>query len=174
MFKLIKWSFLIVLIAGIFTYPGGISGILETIKGNNLEPLRGYVVLAGDGDTISVMSREHKGYMIRLAGVNAPELGQCYGIKAQKYAQKQVGRKNVRVKADLTHPLDKNSKQKYPRIFGYIYYKNGTNFNVELVRKGYAKLYFYKGKQPKLYRALKKAEDEAKVAQRGIWNPKSC
>lgn len=173
LFKLMKWGFIGVFVAGLFTYPGGISGILKNFHGPDNSSVRGYVVLAGDADTIAVMSREKKGYIVRLAGVDAPEtspVSACYGVKATRYAEEQIGRKNVRVEADPSHPINK----KYHRIFGYLYYANGTNFNVELLRNGYAKLYLYKGKKPKLYNLLKKAEDEAKAAQRGIWNPKAC
>jgi len=83
------------------------------------------------------------------------------GKKATKFLAKLVLNKTVEVKG---YGVDR-----YNRILAVIFI-NDTNINLELVRAGLAE--FYRGRPPKFFNVApyRKAEKEAKNADRGIWS----
>jgi endonuclease YncB( thermonuclease family) len=119
-----------------------------------------------DGDTIKVVV-DHMETIVRLVGIDAPELGwkknepgQPFSRKATQYLVKLVLNKTVTLKEYGT--------DRYGRILAVVFV-DGTNANLEMVKAGLAEV--YRGKHaryfnPKIYQD---AEAEAKKADRGMW-----
>ncbi len=61
------------------------------------DSLTGKVVKIPDGDTLSVLDANYKEHKIRLAGIDAPERKQAYGLASRKHLASIVAGKQVRV-----------------------------------------------------------------------------
>ncbi len=59
--------------------------------------LTGKVVKITDGDTLYVLDANYKDHKIRLAGIDAPERRQAYGLASRKHLLSIVAGKQVRV-----------------------------------------------------------------------------
>ena len=59
--------------------------------------LSGRVVKVVDGDTVYVLDASNSQHKIRLSGIDAPERGQPFGMKAKEYLSGLVAGKDVRV-----------------------------------------------------------------------------
>jgi len=105
-----------------------------------------------DGDTI-----ETDIGIIRLLGINTPEKKQAYYEEAKEFLKKYEG-KQVEIEI--------HDKDKYNRTLGYIYFNN-ILLNKEILQEGLANLYVYD--KDKNYEELKKAEQEARQKEKGIW-----
>lgn len=91
--------------------------------------LQGKVIKVTDGDTVNVLDADKTTHKIRLAGIDAPELGQAYGQAARKFLAKQVNQKTVCV--------DWHKRDKYQRLVGVIKHE-GRDVNLDIVKAGYA------------------------------------
>jgi endonuclease YncB( thermonuclease family) len=119
-----------------------------------------------DGDTIKVVV-DHMKTVVRLVGIDAPELGrkknepgQPFSRKATKYLAKLVLNKTI--------TLEEYGTDRYGRTLAVVFV-DGKNANLEMVKAGLAEV--YRGKHaryfnPKIYQ---EAEDEARKADRGMW-----
>jgi micrococcal nuclease len=116
--------------------------------------------VAVDGDT--VQSRDS---FVRLVQINTPEKGECYYEKATAYTQNFL-----KLKGKLVLTKDKNldSFDEYGRALGYLT-KGNRNLNLELVKYGYAKPYFYKGMRGKYANLIEKYARQAKANRLGLW-----
>ncbi|WP_144755504.1 MULTISPECIES: thermonuclease family protein [Bartonella] len=108
-----------------------------------------------DGDSIMISS-----IMIRLAGIDAPELHQSCGkketrtpcgLEAKKYLEQLIANQFVR--------CHWHKKDKYRRILATCKTKQVSNINATLVRNGWAVSYY----------DYPKEEQEAKKKKKGIW-----
>lgn len=126
-----------------------------------------------DGDTIQVKigARKEK---VRLLGIDAPETKntsksvQCFGKEAFKKMKKLVLGKKVRLEADSTN----SDRDKYNRLLRYLYLKDGTFVNANLVKNGYAFAYF---KFPFQFKAeFQQYQTKAREARKGLWNSDNC
>ncbi len=59
------------------------------------DTLTGKVVKITDGDTIYVLDANYKQHKIRLAGIDAPERKQAYGLASRKHLASIVAGKQV-------------------------------------------------------------------------------
>ena len=119
-----------------------------------------------DGDTIKVRSVSDE-TTIRLVGIDAPEAshkkrepGQPFSQQATKYLAGLVLNKTVDIK-EYGH-------DRYGRILGVVSL-GAKNINLEMVDAGFAEV--YRG-DPALGQDLApywKAEEQARVAKRGMW-----
>lgn len=116
----------------------------------------GEVVGVHDGDTITVLDVTKAQHKVRLASVDAPELGQPYGDKAKQALSGLVFGKTVEVEPETT--------DRYGRTVATIR-ADGTDVNRELVREGAAWAYLQYLRDP----SLVGVQDEAKAEQRGLW-----
>jgi micrococcal nuclease len=116
--------------------------------------------VAVDGDT--VQSRDS---FVRLVQINTPEKGECYYEEARKYTQNflKLNRKLV-----LTTDKNLDSFDEYGRALGYLT-KGNRNLNLELVKYGYAKPYFYKGMRGKYANLIEKYARQARANRLGLW-----
>lgn len=105
-----------------------------------------------DGDTI-----ETDIGTIRLMGINTPEKKQAYYEEAKEFLQQYEG-KEVEIEI--------HEKDKYDRTLGYVYFENKL-LNKEILQEGLANLYVYE--EDSHFTELKKAEQEARQEEKGIW-----
>lgn len=112
-----------------------------------------------DGDTIRLQNGER----IRLLGINTPEVEQPHYDEATNRLKELIEEKTVTLEEDV------EDKDQYGRLLRHIYV-NDTFVNLEMVREGYANVYII-SPNVKYSNEFKRAEDEAKIAERGIWQP---
>lgn len=124
--------------------------------------LEGRVVSIADGDTITVLDSSNTQHKIRLAGIDAPEKKQPFGIISRQHLGDLVFSKQVRV--------EWSKLDRYGRIVGKVLVGN-TNACLEQLKAGLAWHYTkYEKEQPPADRvSYKKAEEEARGARLGLW-----
>ena len=116
-----------------------------------------------DGDTIDLSS----GARVRLLQIDTPEpgTGECYSRAAGRELRRMlpVGAPVV-LEADprLDHV------DAYGRLLRYVR-RGGVNVNVELVRRGAATVWFYRGERGRYADRLLSAGRSARSAGRGVW-----
>ncbi|MCD6320068.1 MAG: thermonuclease family protein [Candidatus Desulfofervidaceae bacterium] len=123
-----------------------------------------YVRWVDDGDTIVL----DNGQKVRYLGINAPEIaqddkpGEPFGKEALKYNLHLVKGKEVRLETDV------EKYDRYGRLLAYVFLKDGTFVNLEMVKAGYAYVLFL---NPYLHYAHKllAAQHEAMEARKNIW-----
>jgi len=135
------------------------------------------VVRAVDGDTLSVkLDGETDTATVRLLGINTPETVdprkpvECFGKEASAHMHALVDGKRVRLDPDP----QADERDKYNRLLRNVVLVDGTDVNAEEVKDGYAyaSLSFPLNAQRK--QQLKNLEDDARMAQRGLWSPSAC
>jgi endonuclease YncB( thermonuclease family) len=115
------------------------------------------VIKVIDGDTIDLENSER----VRFYEINAPEYPKgCLGDEAKERVETLLLNKVV--------SIEKVGKDHFGRILGYVYF-NKLLVNEILVEEGLA--YFEDEKNiTKNSLILKKAEDKAKLSNRGVWS----
>ncbi len=83
------------------------------------------VVEVVDGDTFFIQNRQP----IRLYGVNAPEIGNCYSEESKNKLTKMILGKEVRLTGLQT--------DHYGRVVADVYLKDGTYINLHTVKGGF-------------------------------------
>lgn len=117
----------------------------------------GRVVHIQDGDTLTVLV-EQRQVKVRLASIDAPELGQPFGRAARAEL--------ARICAGQIADVVQTATDRYGRTVAEVTC-GGVHANAELVRAGLAWVYVkYAPRRSPLY-AL---EAEAKSADRGLWS----
>ena len=129
-----------------------------------------YVSKVVDGDTIRVDLRGLP-TTVRLIGVDTPELHdrrdytsppQPFAREAADYTRRELDGKRVRLEYERHERFDI-----YGRTLAYVFLEDGTFFNRELVRSGYARAYT---RFPFRYRKQFRADEaEARRTGRGMW-----
>lgn len=135
------------------------------------------VTRAVDGDTLKLENGER----VRLIGMDTPEMHesnklyrdashqhqdvgviQALGRRAYQFTKGLVEGKNVSLEFDVER------HDKYGRILAYVYLKDGTFVNAEIVKQGYASLMTIPPnvKYADLFQKLYK---EAREKKRGLW-----
>lgn len=114
----------------------------------------GYVISVLDGDTIKLDTQGN--VRIRLAGIDAPEKSQPYGLESKNYLASLIGSRTVTVIISDT--------DRYGRYIGTIIY-DGMDINAEMLRAGYAWHYKHYSRSPE-YASLEKAAREQRL---GLW-----
>ena len=125
-----------------------------------------------DGDTIIVKLNGRES-TVRLIGVDTPEVSrpdtpvQFYGPEASEFTRRALEGK--RVTLEFEEPdRPGGSVDQYGRMLAYIITEDGGNFNRELVRQGYGRVF---DKYPFRYlKEFRQAERAARTAGLGIWN----
>ena len=110
-----------------------------------------------DGDTFKL----ENGEVVRLIGIDAPELSQPGGEESREYLAHLILNKGVTLKKGY------EDRDKYSRLLRFVYLGN-TCINEEMIRQGYAEAR-YSTKNPirKYYIQL---EIEAETAKAGLWS----
>ena len=117
-----------------------------------------------DGDTVLL----ENGEKLRYIGINAPELGkteatECFALEATTENQRLVEGQSIRIEKDISE------RDVYGRLLGYVYLKDGTFVNMELVENGFANAASY---PPDIAKStlFAELEKEARLGKRGLWN----
>jgi endonuclease YncB( thermonuclease family) len=124
------------------------------------ETLSGTVVGVHDGDTITVLTADHRQEKIRLDAIDAPELHQDWGSQAKQALSAKVFGKPATV--------EYTQHDRYGRIIGKILC-NGRDINLEMVKDGMAWHY----KQYNKEAVFARAETDARAARLGLWAGKT-
>ncbi|KKP88111.1 MAG: SNase-like protein nuclease [Candidatus Nomurabacteria bacterium GW2011_GWC2_35_8] len=114
------------------------------------------VVEVVDGDTFFIQNRQP----IRLYGVNAPELGNCYSEESKNELTKMILGKEVR--------LTGLQADHYGRVVADAYLKDGTNINLHMVKGGFA---VYVRAYDQNIEKIKEAGGVARQNNIGIFSP---
>ena len=130
-----------------------------------------------DGDTLQLVSGER----VRLIGIDTPEIHESSKLyrDSQRTRQdiqtiKELGRRAFEFTKKLVEgervslEFDVEKHDKYGRILAYVYLKDGTFVNAEIVKQGYASLMTIPPnvKYADLFRRL---YQEARMNKRGLW-----
>lgn len=130
-----------------------------------------------DGDTLQLVSGER----VRLIGMDTPEIHESSKLyrDSQRTRQdiqtiKELGRRAFEFTKKLVEgervslEFDVEKHDKYGRILAYVYLKDGTFVNAEIVKQGYASLMTIPPnvKYADLFRRL---YQEARMNKRGLW-----
>ena len=123
----------------------------------------GVVASVTDGDTLRLTD----GRRVRLVQVDTPELGggECYS-RAARTQLLALARPGTQVRLTTDPHLDRVDR--YGRLLAYVTV-GSTNVNVELVRRGAATVYFYRGERGVHASRLLAAGQAARSARRGLW-----
>ena len=116
--------------------------------------------IATDGDTV-----QSGKVWVRLVQINTPERGECYYNEATEYTHNFL---KLNGKSRLIPDEELDSFDEYGRALGYLT-KGNRNLNLELVKYGYAKPYFYKGMRGKYANLIEKYARQAKANRLGLW-----
>lgn len=114
------------------------------------------VVAVVDGDTIKVLN-QGKTEKIRLAYIDAPEMGQPFGKNAKQALSDYIFDQAVNVK--------RYGKDRYGRTLAVIYL-NQENINLKMVEEGFAWVYT-RYTDDQIYFD---AQQIAETNQRGLWS----
>ena len=116
-----------------------------------------------DGDTIVVRGVGR----VRLIGVDTPETVdprravEFFGREASAFTKRLLEGQQVRLE------YDRERTDRYGRTLGYVYMRDGTFANAEIVRRGYGHAYTrFPFRHLDRFRRL---EREAREAGRGLW-----
>jgi len=124
-----------------------------------------------DGDTIRV-GRGWRNTTVLLLGVDAPETVhpdkpmEFFGPEASEFTKKTLKGKKVHLEFESLNQMDK-----YGRLLGYVFLSDGSLFNAELIKRGYASV--IAPSYSRYYNEFLKYEQEARAAGRGIWTTKA-
>ena len=126
------------------------------------DSLTGKVVKITDGDTLYVLDANYKEHKIRLAGIDAPERKQAYGLASRKHLASIVAGKQV--------TIEYQKRDRYGRIVGKILL-DGIDACLEQVKAGFA--WHYKKYQidqsPEDRQLYADAENKARYERLGLW-----
>jgi len=170
------------LIAGIFALMGGFLVTNETPQTNSAEFFT--VDHIADGDTLTVRSGQNNKTKerVRLLGIDAPEASD------NEKAARDAARARVSITNIIKHgatatafmrkklapgdsvkiEFDQQRRDRFGRLLGYVYLKNGKMLNLEMIDNGFAipmniaPNNRYKGE-------FARAAKEAKRLGRGLW-----
>ncbi len=116
-----------------------------------------------DGDTV-ILARLGR---TRLIGVDSPESVrpgypvERFGRQAAEFARRTLTGQTVRLE------FDRERRDDHGRVLAYLYLPNGTCFNRELIRQGFAFAYTL---YPFRYRLeFLRLEDESRIEGTGMW-----
>jgi len=126
------------------------------------DTLTGKVGRVVDGDTLYVLDANYKDHKIRLAGIDAPERRQAYGLASRKHLASIVAGKQVTV--------EYQKRDRYGRIVGKGLV-DGIDACLEQVKAGFAWHYKkYQHEQSAEDRELyADAENKARNERLGLW-----
>ncbi len=128
------------------------------------DSLAGKVVKVVDGDTVYVLDANYKEHKIRLAGIDAPERKQAYGLASRKHLASIVAGKQV--------TIEYQKRDRYGRILGKVLV-DGINACLEQVKAGFAWHYkkYQHEQNPEDRRLYADAETKARDERLGATLP---
>ncbi len=121
------------------------------------------VARVADGDTLTLTN----GARVRLLQVDSPEIGtaECYAQAARRELLR-LAPVGSRVSLESDPALDQVDR--YGRLLRYVH-RGELQVNLELVRRGAAAPYFYRGDRGRYASRLMAAAVVARASKRGLW-----
>jgi micrococcal nuclease len=125
------------------------------------------------GDTIDIRDDNRGRLRVRLLGVDTPETKKpgftvgCWGPEASKFANDTMLGQRVALIPDPTQART----DRYGRTLAYLDKADGWDYSVEAARAGAAHSYVYHNHPAARADEIAAAEQEAKIAGRGLWGP---
>lgn len=123
-----------------------------------------------DGDTVHV-GRGWKKTTVQFLGIDTPETVhsdkpvEFLGPEASQFTKKTLKGKKVHLEFEPLNQMDK-----YGRLSAYVYLSDGSLFNAELIKRGYARV--TAPSSFRYYDEFHNYEREAVADSRGIWTTK--
>lgn len=137
--------------------------------------LYGTVVSVSDGDTITVLDKNHVQYKVRLSGIDAPEKKQAFGQQSKANMAKLVFNRSVQV--------EWKKKDRYQRLIGKVLAPPEgcmqctptIDVGMQQLSDGMAWWYRHYAIEQEAVdrRRYEAAEEEAKSSRRGLWKDPS-
>ena len=125
---------------------------------NYIESYKNYIVSEiVDGDTFKTKD----GKVVRLTGINAPEVWEYCYEEAKDKLKELIYRKEIRLERDV------GNKDVYGRLLRYVY-TDDLFVNSEMIRLGLAKVEEIKANK-KYSKSISDLENKARKAGRCIW-----
>jgi micrococcal nuclease len=118
------------------------------------------VISVTDGDNLTVLDHDNKQVLIRLHGLDCPELEQPFGEQAKAFTSDQCFGKIIMYRMV---GLDK-----FDRTIAVVYLEDGRELNLELLKAGLAWHLKHYLDRPE----YAEAEKEARAAGIGLWGEK--
>lgn len=131
-----------------------------------------------DGDTLLLENGER----VRLIGIDTPEMHESNKLyrDSQRSGQdirtiQQLGRKSYEFTKNLAEgkpvrlEFDVEKLDRYDRLLAYVYLKDGTFVNAEIVKQGFASVATFPP-NIKYVDLFLKLQQEARENQRGLWS----
>jgi micrococcal nuclease len=152
-------------------------GIFNLPFGRRYDYTNIYVKRSVDGDTLQLESGER----VRLIGIDTPEVHESNKLsrdsrrtQQDKNTIKKLGRRAWEFTRNLVEgkrvslEFDVEKYDRYGRLLAYVYLKDGTFVNAEIVKQGYASLLTIPPnvKYADLFLQL---YQEARLNKRGLW-----
>lgn len=147
-----KRALILLLIIALITF----QELKPQAQASSTDQLTGLVIHVGDGDSITLLDEQQQRHQIRLAEIDAPELGQAYGQASKRTLKELIGQQQVRI-----HLLDIDQ---YGRIIGIVYL-NDQDVNAYMLTQGMAWVYHRYLRRAELHHI----EQEAREQKRGLW-----
>jgi micrococcal nuclease len=132
------------------------------------------VVRVVDGDTVRINLNGVE-EAARLIGLNTPETVapnrpvECFGTEASARAHELLDNQIMYFETDDTQ----DTRDRYGRVFGYLWSEDGRLFNMQMIAEGYAYEYTYDAAY-KYQSQFKAAQRDAEAEARGLWSPNTC
>ena len=126
------------------------------------ETLSGVVTRVHDGDSIHITPPGRKRVIVRLAGIDAPELKQAFGVASRDALRAMILQRSAQAHC---HKTDRYRRQVCVVMF------EGRDINLQMVSGGHAWHYkHYEDEQSRQQRRdYARAEREARNQRRGLW-----
>jgi endonuclease YncB( thermonuclease family) len=116
------------------------------------------VIRVIDGDSLRVReSRTHRTHELRLAGIDAPELGQPWGVQSRTALRRMVEGRQVMVEV-----VDRD---RYGRLVARVWHGR-TYVNAAMTEAGHA--WAFSRYLPD--KEIRQGHDTARTARRGLWS----
>src|SRR5574337_1414066 len=151
---------------GALCFVGGLMAVNWIVPDARAETLSGEVVSIVDGDTLEILCERPGGRFeerrIRIAAIDAPELGQAYGRNAKRVLARIVFHHLVVVDVVAFEPARKSWQR--DRYVGRVWSED-RDVGLSLIQEGAAWAYLHY-RPPLSYLA---AQDAAMSGHRGLW-----
>jgi len=136
-----------------------ISLILATAALSN-DRITARVVGVADGDSITVLTPINRQVLIRLYGIDCPEIGQAFGIKAKEFTSGLC--------FGMTIQYRLLGIDRFDRTVATVFLEDGRELNLEIIKAGFAWHHERYSKRQDYV----SAEEEARRAGIGLWASK--